>query len=145
MTEVRSIKSGELPSLAALYDELIEVKTNVAKMTTVYNAIKDNDNYIILGAFNDSDLIGSLMGIVCFDIIGDCKPFMVIENVIVSDRARRQGIGKQLMMRIEQIAIERGCWYIILVSGETRKEAHRFYEQLGFKEEKVEGYRKHLK
>ncbi|MDQ0088526.1 ribosomal protein S18 acetylase RimI-like enzyme [Paenibacillus anaericanus] len=84
------------------------------------------------------------MGIICHDFVGECKPFMVIENVIVSNRARRQGIGKKLMLEIERIAKERDCYYIILVSGEQRKEAHVFYEKLGFKDEKVEGYRKHL-
>lgn len=48
------------------------------------------------------------------------------------------------MLEFERIAKERDCYYIILVSGEQRKEAHVFYEKLGFKDEKVEGYRKHL-
>jgi GNAT superfamily N-acetyltransferase len=82
------------------------------------------------------------MGIFCLDLVGECKPFMVIENVIVSKRVRRQGIGKKLMHKIEEIAKERGCSYTIFVSGEERKEAHLFYEKLGFKEENVVGYRK---
>lgn len=84
------------------------------------------------------------MGIICYDLVGECKPFMVIENVIVSPNVRRQGIGKKLMLGIEKIAKERDCYYMIFVSGEQRIEAHVFYEKLGFKEENVEGYRKHF-
>ncbi|MNZ70717.1 putative acetyltransferase [compost metagenome] len=84
------------------------------------------------------------MGIICQDIVGDCRPFMVIENVVVSNHIRRQGIGQKLMAKIEGIARERNCYYIIFVSGGQRKEAHAFYEKLGFKDEKVEGYRKHF-
>ncbi|MNO01656.1 putative acetyltransferase [compost metagenome] len=69
---------------------------------------------------------------------------MVIENVVVSNRIRRQGIGKKLMTMIEKIAQERNCYYIIFVSGGQRKEAHTFYEKLGFRDEQVEGFRKHL-
>lgn len=48
------------------------------------------------------------------------------------------------MAEIERIAKERNCGYMILVSGDQRKEAHRFYEKLGFGDEKVQGYRKHF-
>ena len=46
------------------------------------------------------------------------------------------------MLQIERIAKDLGCGYMI--DGDQRKEAHIFYEKLGFKDEKVQGYRKHL-
>lgn len=144
MITIKHIKSDDLSGLCQLYDELVNRVNNYTKLVDVYQSIQNNDNYIILGAFNDEGLVGSLMGIICYDLVGECQPFMVIENVIVSNRVRRQGIGKKLMLEIEQIAKERGCYYIIFVSGDQRKEAHAFYENLGFKDEKVEGYRKHF-
>ena len=84
------------------------------------------------------------MGIVCQDLVGACRPFLVIENVVVSSEFRRSGIGRLLMDSIEAVAREQNCYYIILVSGGQRKEAHRFYAALGYKDEAVEGYRKHL-
>ncbi|MFD2877411.1 GNAT family N-acetyltransferase [Paenibacillus rhizoplanae] len=75
--------------------------------------------------FVDGELLGSLMGIVCQDLVGDCRPFMVIENVVVSSRARRQGLGKKLMTAIEAIAHERDCYYIIFrVGGEAEGSAY---------------------
>lgn len=144
MLEIRSIQFEDLPDLSALYEELVPTKTNFNKLAEAFRSIENNNNYNLLGAFDEGRLAGSLMGIICQDLVGDCKPFMVIENVIVSGRARRKGIGKRLMTDIERIARERGCYYIILVSGGHRKEAHLLYESLGYKEEKVEGYRKHL-
>lgn len=145
MIQTREIERQELEALCGLYNELMDGFTNMDKMQQVYSSIEENPHYILLGAFEDKELLGSLMGVVCYDLVGDCKPFLVIENVVVSSRARRQGVGKKLMQRIEELAKERGCWYMILVSGEKRKEAHQFYEALGFKEEKVEGYRKYVK
>lgn len=144
MITIQQIKTEDLEDLCELFDELISEKTNYTKLVDVFQSIENNDNYIILGAFNEDGLVGTLMGIICHDFVGECKPFMVIENVIVSNHARRQGIGKKLMLEIERIAKVRDCYYIILVSGEQRKEAHVFYEKLGFKDEKVEGYRKHI-
>lgn len=144
MITIRSIKENELLALSQLYQELMGQQTNQTKLEQVYRTIQHNEQYIILGAFDEEHLVGSLMGIICHDLVGDCKPFMVIENVIVSPLVRRQGVGKKLMQEIENMARQRDCYYIIFVSGEQRKEAHQFYERLGFKDEKVEGYRKHL-
>jgi GNAT superfamily N-acetyltransferase len=141
---LKHISFDDLSDLSELYNELIGKKTNYTKLINVFERIQTNENYIILGAFNDDKLVGSLMGIICHDLVGECRPFMVVENVIVSHRARRQGIGKKLMLEIERITKERDCYYMIFVSGEQRKEAHEFYEKLGFKEENVEGYRKHF-
>jgi len=144
MITIRSIKENELLALSEIYQELMGQQTNQSKLEQVYRTIQHNEQYIILGAFDEEQLVGSLMGIICHDLVGDCKPFMVIENVIVSPLVRRQGVGNKLMQEIENMARQRDCYYIIFVSGEQRKEAHQFYERLGFKDEKVEGYRKHL-
>ncbi|MBT2291115.1 GNAT family N-acetyltransferase [Paenibacillus albidus] len=140
-------KEIELDSVYArqnLYQELIDTPSDTSTFEAAFRRIKDDSQYILLGAFVDGELLGSLMGIVCHDLVGDCRPFMVIENVVVSSRARRKGVGKKLMLAIEEAARERDCYYIILVSGERRKEAHIFYEALGYREEQVEGYRKYI-
>ncbi|MFF2016104.1 GNAT family N-acetyltransferase [Paenibacillus sp. NPDC058177] len=144
MVILKEIEADQLDALNDLYHELVERAAERSKLKEVFKLVKADNRYILLGAFIDGELLGSVMGILCYDLVGDCRPFMVIENVVVSSRARRQGVGKKLMVRIEEIARERDCYYMILVSGEQRKEAHIFYETLGFRDEKVEGYRKHL-
>ncbi|MGG4044931.1 GNAT family N-acetyltransferase [Paenibacillus favisporus] len=145
MITIREITKADLNDLCRLYEELMDHQpNNYEKMVKVFDIIQAKGDYHILGAFKDGELAGSVMGIVCQDLVGECKPFMVIENVVVSNRFRRLGIGKQLMMNIEAIGLERDCNYVIIVSGGQRKEAHAFYEKLGFKDEKVEGYRKYL-
>lgn len=144
MVTIKEIEADSLVELNELYRELTGALTDPGKLAEAFASIKADSRYILLGAFVDGELLGSMMGIVCQDLVGDCRPFMVIENVVVSSRARRQGLGKQLMDAIENIAHERDCYYIILVSGEKRKEAHVFYEKMGYRDEKVEGYRKHL-
>lgn len=144
MVVIKEIELASLHELGDLYQELMNKPSNLNKLEEVFKEIKADRRYILLGAFVEGELLGSLMGIICQDLVGDCKPFMVIENVVVSSRARRQGVGKKLMNAIEEIAHERDCYYIILVSGEQRKEAHIFYESLGYRDKKVEGYRKYL-
>ncbi|SDW10475.1 GNAT family N-acetyltransferase [Paenibacillus sp. PDC88] len=145
MVHIEQLQMKHLPQLAELYKELIGVSTNLAKMEETYQTLLEDKSYCVLGAFYEHELAGSLMGILCKDLIGECEPFMVIENVVVSSKIRRQGIGRKLMNEIEVIARQQNCSYIILVSGGQRVEAHRMYESMGYREEHVEGFRKFLK
>lgn len=145
MVYIEQIEMKHLPQLAELYEELIGVSTNLVKMEETYQTLLEDKSYYVLGAFYENELAGSLMGILCKDLIGECEPFMVIENVVVSSKIRRQGIGRKLMNEIEMIARQQNCSYIILVSGGQRVEAHQMYESMGYREEHVEGFRKFLK
>lgn len=102
MVTIKEIEADSLTALNELYRELIGAPAEPGKFGDTFAAIKADSRYVLLGAYVDGELMGSLMGITCLDLVGDCRPFMVIENVVVSARARRQGLGKQLMDAIEK-------------------------------------------
>jgi GNAT superfamily N-acetyltransferase len=56
-----------------------------------------------------------------------------IGGLVVDKNARRQGIGEKLMRKSEEWAKENGYKEIRLRSGGQRKEAHKFYEKIGYK------------
>ncbi|OWR27192.1 GNAT family N-acetyltransferase [Saccharibacillus sp. O23] len=143
MIEIRKIRTGDLPQLAELYGELVEEKSGGPKMRETFARIEADDRYVLLGAFEGERLAGSAMAVFCYDPIGDCRPFMVVENVIVSERFRGKKAGRLLMEELERLAKERSCGYAILVSSGFRKEAHAFYESLGYTED-VRGFRRRL-
>jgi GNAT superfamily N-acetyltransferase len=58
-----------------------------------------------------------------------------VPDLIVTDRARRQGLGRALLEEIEQKARERGCHVIELESGYKRAEAHHMYRQFGMRDD----------
>lgn len=56
----------------------------------------------------------------------------LIEGVRV-DRARRgQGVGEAMMREAIALCRARGCALVQLTTDKSRKDAHRFYERLGF-------------
>ncbi len=143
--EIVEIQKSDLNALGSLYEQLIDKRTNYDKLFENYEALIDNGQYFLLGAKADGKLLGSLMGIKCFDLVGECYPFMVVENVIVSEGHRGMGIGRKLFESIEQIAIENNCSYIFFVSSDYRDGAHKFYESIGYTKDKVRGFKKFLK
>jgi GNAT superfamily N-acetyltransferase len=60
-------------------------------------------------------------------------PAVEISGFVVDQEQRRRGIGKAMMAFVESWAIEEGTPRVRLNANIKRKEAHRFYEALGFK------------
>lgn len=56
-----------------------------------------------------------------------------VESVRVDSALRGQGIGQKMMEWAMQRARERGAHVVQLTTHNTRADAHRFYERLGFK------------
>ena len=146
MLKIEQLKEKDLAGLMALYEEAFETSTNELEPVkkTFFNKIKNNPDYCIHCAKDNNRLIGSVMGVVCYELFGSCKPFMVVENVAVLDEYRRKGIAKMLMLELEKIARDKACSMILFVSSEHRKGAHKLYESLGYGVDKVNGYRKRL-
>jgi len=136
------IEHEDLEKLSLLYEELIGSQSDLVKMQAQFTIMKSNANYRLTGIKVDGELAGSVMGIVCQDLVGDCRPFMVIENVVISHKFRSLGLGRKIMNEMENIAKLADCYYIIFVSSAYRKDAHKFYESLGYKLDEVQGFRK---
>lgn len=68
------------------------------------------------------------------------RPYAIVENVIVDVGERGAGHGELLMRYAAEEAQKAGCYKLTLTSNKRRRDAHRFYERLGFKPTH-EGYR----
>lgn len=56
------------------------------------------------------------------------------ESMIVSQEYRGRAIGSKLMQFVMEKAKEENCYKLMLSSNKKRIEAHKFYEQLGFRQ-----------
>ena len=68
----------------------------------------------------------------------------IIEDVIVDNAARGQGIGEALMARAIEIAREKGAKNISLTSNPMREAANRLYLRVGFKKRETNAYQMKL-
>ena len=60
------------------------------------------------------------------------RRYVVVENLIVSVKSRRIGVGKALMSAVHQWAAENNAREIELTVWEFNEEALAFYEALGY-------------
>ena len=59
----------DLESLAQLYEELSGEKTDLCRMKDNFKVMESNPNYILLTAKENNLVVGSVMGIICLDLV----------------------------------------------------------------------------
>jgi ribosomal protein S18 acetylase RimI-like enzyme len=135
----------DIPDLARLYKLFWNEESSIPKMQSLFDNLNDNTNYIILSAVENNKIIGSIMGIICYELYGECKPFMVIEDFVVDPKHRRKGVGKSLFLEIEKYSTKNECYQILLVTENNRQDAINFYTKIGFDPNNYKGFKKTLK
>lgn len=142
--EIREMQFTDIPQLAELYRQFWGTPSNVQKMEMLFPVLQKKESHIFLSAVEGEKLVGTLMGIVCEELFGECQPFLVLENLMVDENHRRLGIAKSLLAQMETIARRRGCWQMILVTEADRSAACAFYHSAGFLPG-ITGFKKKLK
>ena len=76
--------------------------------------------------------IAGFIGCSALDIYESDMPVCWVMALSVAERFRRRGVGRALLLRVEQWCAEAGLRDIRVHSGEHRADAHAFYEACGF-------------
>jgi GNAT superfamily N-acetyltransferase len=142
--QVTALSEEDLPDLARLYRQFRGEQSSLEDMRIAFRKLENDTNYSLLGVREEGRLIGSVTGILCRELYGPCRPFMVVEDVIVDQDHRRRGVGSELMRAIEREALRHDCSYIMLVTDANRSDAMSFYQHLGYHPERYRACKKYL-
>jgi GNAT superfamily N-acetyltransferase len=91
----------------------------------------DKNNELIVAEM-DGAIVGSLQITFTPSISFQGGKRATVESVRVDAQFRGQGIGKELMKWAIERAKAENCFAMQLTTNTDRKDAHRFYENLGF-------------
>lgn len=135
---------GDLDALDKVMLVISDKPADRKKMGPLVEKINSDPQKYLLAAFDEDTgvLCGSLLGVVFEDICADCRPILLIENVAVLPEYQHRGVGKAMFQEIEGWGKKMDCHYVMLVSGNQRTGAHKFYAALGYDE--VKGFKKYL-
>ena len=100
--------------------------------------ILDHDASTLLLARDGDTIVGS-MTLVIFPIPTGMRAW--IEDVVVDERARGQGVGEALNRQAMKIALQAGAKTVDLTSRPSREAANRLYQRLGFTARETNIYR----
>ncbi len=142
MEIIRLATPADRAGLLALYRELRpndpQIPTELADSTL--QAMLENAQIALIVVEENQQLIASCMLGLIPTLTNGARPFAMIEHVITNSRCRGKGIGSRMLRFAIDIAWQKNCYKVMLLSGMQRAEAHRVYEKLGFRGDVEKGY-----
>ena len=97
--------------------------------------VRLNPNIKYFGAVENGKVVSTCYCVIIPNLTNFCQPICFVENVVTHKNYRNQGLGKKVINKAIETAKKNNCYKVILLSGIARKEAHQFYENLGFSSE----------
>lgn len=143
MATARLIRRNELDELLTLYQMLNpddpEIEENDELLGQWHDMLRDHSLDIVV-IEHDDQIVSSCVLSITENLTRNAHPFGVIENVITHKGYRKNGFGKLCLQKATEIAENRGCYKIMLLTGSDEKWKHDFYEGCGFDKEEKTGY-----
>ena len=128
--KIRQAEIKDVEKIASLCEQLEYSVTN-QQIEQRLTKIKNNDAHIVyVATVEDKYVIGWAHAHICESIVIPTPA--IILGLVVDKDYRHSGIGRFLMQQIEQWASLAGCENVLLTSNIKRKEAHLFYEKIGY-------------
>lgn len=129
IVQVRDARLDDAPALAGLLAELgfpAPADVIASRLSEMIRADK-----IVLVAARGEDVLGVLTVHVT-PVLHRPTPVGRLTALVVTERARGQGVGRSLVEAAERLLAARGCGLVEVTSNRKRPDAHAFYERLGY-------------
>ena len=130
--QITSAKEADIQGILALQTQIYRVDAlapNAAE--TLKNQLQDKCCDVLI-VKKDSHIVGTAT-IYYIKVAARGKPYALLEGLVVDRKQRHLGIGSKLFKECVEVAKRKNCYKMIFTSGADRKDAHDFYEKLGFK------------
>jgi GNAT superfamily N-acetyltransferase len=141
---VRQARPSDALAVQALYRILVPGDQNIAVRPERIAELEEDDSNHLLVAEVAGEVRGTAFLSICRDPMYGFHPYGVVENIIVDPAFRGRGVGRALMIAVEDQARAARCTKLMLLSSVSRVGAHRFFATIGFDAEKKRGFIKYL-
>ena len=140
-------KNIEIREIAKVVDDLIAAmnllipqlsNSNPPPDRSALEEIVASDSSVLISAYIDGAIVGSLT-LIIFTIPTGKRAW--IEDVVVDEKCRNEGIGEALNQEAINIARRSGAKTVDLTSRPSREAANRLYSRLGFVQRNTNIYR----
>ncbi len=140
--EYREAVPADLQGILDIYPQLSPENEgySIEKAKATWAEIERNPYYKYYVAVESGIVVGTCNISVIPNLTRGCRPFAVVENVITDASHRNRGIGRRLMEMAVGFARNANCYKVLLLSSMKRKEAHLFYESIGFNGNSKKGF-----
>ena len=131
---IRPAEETDLPQLLVLYGQLgsDQSRLTLANLEAAFQRMQRYPDLHIYVAETAGRMAGTYT-LMIMDAAGHrCAPVAIVEDLVVAEERRGEGIGRMMMRHAMRRARQTGSYKLMLSSNLARGEAHGFYERLGF-------------
>ena len=129
---IRLAETHDLTALLELYTHLHNNPVPDEPPEHLWAEIIADPNHYIIVAEQDGKLVSSCVLLVVPNLTHSQRPYALIENVVTHTDYRKRGLGHAVMGFAKEIARERKCYKIMLLTGTKQAATLRFYERAGY-------------
>jgi N-acetylglutamate synthase-like GNAT family acetyltransferase len=129
---VRDATIADVPALAALLGELGYPVAPEPLATRVERLLSSSDNRVLVATRSAESTPIGLLSLHVMPVVHDAHDLAMIMALVITERARGEGVGRALIERATAVARERGSSRLFVTTHLRRSGAHAFYERLGF-------------
>ena len=136
---LRDARRDEVPAIVGmLADDMLGSAREAtsdplpASYYAAFDALARDPNNRLLIAERGGEIVGTLQITFIVGLSRRGAKRALIEAVRIATPHRGKGIGEEIMRAAIEIARREGCAMVQLTTDKSRKDAHRFYEKLGF-------------
>ena len=130
--EFRNCDSADFEDVQKLLKQLWpDVISKPDELRTVFERAITSSSQKLIVAIVENSIVG-FCSLTLKNNLWQAGNLGIIDELVVDNRYRGQGIGKSLIEKITEIALKNKCKRMELDSSFHRTEAHQFYEHLGF-------------
>jgi GNAT superfamily N-acetyltransferase len=135
--EIRAATADDIPAIVAmLADDPLgaqrESPDDLTPYLTALERLRADPNQHLVVAVRESRVVGTLQLTIIPGLSRRGSTRSIIEGVRVHAGERGSGLGTQLIEWAVDESRRQNCQLVQLTSDNTRTDAHRFYERLGF-------------
>jgi GNAT superfamily N-acetyltransferase len=130
MIEIRLARAEDVEHITALCEQLGYPSSQEQVQRRLHQIRQRGDHAVYVAERADGRVVGWVHVLI--------RPLLVAElhveigGLVVDKDHHGHGIGRLLMEQAEQWAREKGCGAVYLRSNVIRKDAHAFYERIGY-------------
>ncbi len=137
MITYRPATASDTPQVLALLREIMHhhsvAPPKLERLQAVIATILDGTGHLLLVADDGGRLIGTC-ALLFSQSTWSASPVCELQYMLVTCTPRRRAVGRGLIRAAEQIARDRGCTRLYLLTEYWNLEAHAFYRSLGMNE-----------
>lgn len=134
---IRAAREGDLHELLELYLDLHEdtVPEDSEYLSETWERMLGDPYHHVIVNEMGGEIASSCICVIIPNLTRGVRPYALVENVVTRADLRGSGYASACLARARELALEAGCYKMMLLTGAKDGRTLRFYESAGFNRE----------